>query len=265
MSSNIKLITLSFIGLYLAIRVSSMLMQLPDGCLLNIYTLDSVMLRAIMCCTALIYHLHLQTKEGKNDAIQRCAHKPGFSAIGSITIGTILLQLMMSFALLLLNSIKTALWGPSLQPIVHFSSRSDFLWRGFIEITCMAAILEELLFRGILERLLSKIKPIKLWITPISALLFSVMHANMSNNLFYFAMGCFLSHLYHQTQNIIYPILAHALHNLAALCLIYFSLEETVDLAINSLPIVMRSLLAMGMLLAVYGYLTHKLVSQKTK
>lgn len=252
MRSNIKLLTLltlSSIGLYLGLSST-----LTTDCLHH-SLLGNFMVRIIICCTALRYYLHLQKKEGIPHA--PCAN------VYRLTIGTILTQLIMTLALTLLSSIKEALWHPSIQPILHFSSSMDFLYHGIIEITCLAAILEELLFRGILEKLLSKIIPSRLWITMISALAFSLMHCNMSNNLLYFVMGCFLSHLYHQTKHIIYPIIAHGLHNLCATSIIYLTLDKRLDLAINSLTIVTRTMLAIGSLLAVYGYVTYML--QKTK
>lgn len=262
MRSNIKLLKrlmLSCIGPYLAIQFSNIQMQPTAYHLLHHYPFEHFMLRIILCCITLYYYLHLQKKKGIKDVlVPRANHY-------RLTTGTILVQLIMTFALLLLSSIKETLWQPSVQPILHFSSRIDFLYRGIVEITCMAAILEELLFRGILEKLLNKMISIRLWITLISALTFSVMHGNMSHNLLYFAMGCFLSHLYHQTNHIIYPMMAHGLHNLCATSIIYLKLDESLDLAINSLTIVMRIMLAIGSLLAAYGYITYKLVDPKTK
>lgn len=251
----LKLLTLSCIGFHS--RFSSIVMQLTDCYLLHHRLLGSFILRIIICYTALSYYLRLQKNKGIQHSIQPCA------SVYRLTIGTILAQLMMTFVLTLLSSIQETLWHPSLQPLVHFSSSMDFLYRGIVEITCLAAILEELLFRGILENLLNKITASRLWITIISALAFSLMHCNMSNNLLYFVMGCFLSYLYRQTKHIIYPIIAHGLHNLCATSIIYFTLDKTLNLAINSLAIVTRTMLAIGVLLAVYGYITY--ILPKTK
>lgn len=255
----LKLLTLSSIGLYLIIRLSSMLIQLTNYCLFNHRMLEKFILRIIICCIALIYYLYLQEKKDIQHPIQPSAN--GYR----LTIGTILTQFMMTFALIVLSSIQEALGHPNVQPVLHFSSRIDFLYRGIVEITCLAAILEELLFRGILEKLLSKITPIRPWITMISALTFSLMHCNMSNNLLYFVMGCFLSYLYRQTNYIIYPIIAHGLHNLCATSIMYFTLDKPLDSAINSLTIVTRIMLAIGSLLAIYGYVTYMLIGKNTK
>ncbi|WP_162789980.1 CPBP family intramembrane glutamic endopeptidase [Cardinium endosymbiont of Sogatella furcifera] len=225
---------------------------------LNHATLKHCMVRIIICCIAWRYYLHLQAKQGRKGVTKPCAHRYRWA------IDTILVQLMMTFALILLSSIQKTLGHPSLQPALDFNNSIDFVCRGIVEITCLAAILEELLFRGVLEQLLRKITPSRLWITMISALAFSFMHCNMSNNLLYFVMGCFLSYLYHQTNHIIYPIIAHGLHNLCATSIIYLTLDTRLALTINSLTIVTRTILTIGTLLVVYGYTTY-IIGQKTK
>ncbi|MEF2229088.1 MAG: CPBP family intramembrane glutamic endopeptidase [Candidatus Cardinium sp.] len=224
---------------------------------LNHATLKHCMVRIIICCIAWRYYVHL-AKQGSKGVTEPCAHRY------RLAMDTILAQLTMTFTLILLSSIQETLGHPSLEPALHFNNSIDFVCRGIVGITCLAAILEELLFRGVLEQLLHKITPSRLWITMISALAFSLMHCNMSNNLLYFVMGFFLSYLYHQTNHIIYPIIAHGLHNLCATSIIYFTLDIRLALAINSLTIVTRIILAIGALLVVYGYITYR-VGQKTK
>ncbi|WP_419241347.1 CPBP family intramembrane glutamic endopeptidase [Cardinium endosymbiont of Nabis limbatus] len=235
-------------------------MQQTDYELLNYSRLEPFIVRIIICCITLRYYLHLQAQTGIAPAAQQDTHRPsGYR----LTIGTILAQLIMTFALILLSSIQEALGYPTIQSALHFSHTIDFVYRGIIEITCITAILEELLFRGILEKLLSKITPIRPWITIMSAVAFSLMHCNMSNNLLYFAMGCFLSHLYHQTKQIVYPIMAHGLHNLCATFITYLTLDRRLDLAIGHLTIVTRTMLTIGSFLAVYGCIAYILAGQK--
>ncbi|TSJ80913.1 MAG: CPBP family intramembrane metalloprotease [Candidatus Cardinium sp.] len=291
----------SSIGLYLGMLFCKILIE-PAGCsLLNHSLFEQFIVRIIICCITLRYYLHLEEPKGIQSSAQKCVHRPFSKAICdvefleeaqspaysnllqehkpqnchvaiafrkrssgySLTIGTILAQLMMTFALVLLSSIQAGLGYPTIQPVLHFSSKINFLYRGIIEISGLTAILEELLFRGILEKLLRRIIPARLWITIISALAFSLMHGNMRNNLLYFVMGCFLSYLYHQTKHIIYPIIAHGLHNLCATSIIYLTLDKRLDCLIHDLTIVTRILLAIGLLLAAYGYVT--LIGQKTQ
>ena len=296
---RVQQVMLASIGLYLGMLFCKLLIA-PTGCtVLNHGLFEQFILRIIICCIALRYYLHLQGQKEIQSSAQKCANKPFSKAICDaqfleeaqsprysnvfekhkaqncdlaiafrrqssgykLTIGTILVQLMITFALALLSSIQAGLGYPTLQPGLDFNSTIDFLYRGIIEISGLAAILEELLFRGILEKLLRKIIPAQVWITMISALAFSLMHANMRNNLLYFVMGCFLSYLYHQTKHIIYPIIAHGLHNLCATSIIYFTLDEKLDLSINGLTIATRIILAIGLLVAAYGYVT--LIGQK--
>lgn len=257
MRSKIKLLKglmLFCIGLYIAIKLANIWSTTFP--LVHHYAFEQLMLRIVVCCMVLIYYLHLLRKKTLTNAVPLTNRY-------RLTIGSISVQLMMTFALLLLSSIKDTLWHPSVQPIVYFTSSLDFLCRGIIATVCLAAILEELLFRGILEKLLSWVIPIRLVITLISSLAFSLMHGNMSNNLFYFLMGCFLSHLYHQTKRIIYPIIAHGIHNLCAISIIYFKLDASLDGVINRLPLVTRTVLAIGALLAVYGSLTYMLLDDE--
>ncbi|MGI2257067.1 CPBP family intramembrane glutamic endopeptidase [Candidatus Cardinium hertigii] len=253
----LKRLTLFCIGLYLPIKFFILWIESTHKPLCHHYTLEQFILRIIICCLAFIYYLYLQQNKGIKDDIVPYRYK--------LMIGTVLLQLTMTFGLLLLSSIQEALWYPNVQSIRHFSSRIYFLYHGIIEISCLAAILEELLFRGILEKLLYKIISTRLWITLTSALAFSLMHGNMRNNLLYFVMGCFLSHLYYHTKHIIYPMIAHGLHNLCAISIMYLKLDEPLDLAINSLTIITRIILAIGALLAVYQYVTYRLTQPKTK
>ncbi len=255
----LKLLLLPCIGLYLAIKFLSRLTAQTHCYVLNYCSLGNFMLRIIMACIASMYYLYLDQKNKIGDPRQRSANVYG------LTIGTIGMQLLMTFALILLNNIKEALWDPSAAPALCFSSKIDFLCRGVLEISCLAAILEEVLFRGILEKLVSKVTPVRLWITIISALAFSLMHCNMSNNLLYFIMGCFLSQLHYQTQHIIYPIIAHGLHNLCAAFMMYLTWDKRFNLVINKLPIVIRTMLVVASLLAVYGYIHYMLVNPKTK
>lgn len=261
MKSEIKLLkwlTLSSTGLYLFIKLVTMFMKPTDIYLLNNHRLDHLCLRIIICLIGLTYHAYLRTQKGSTS-------NKIFPNHYKLIIGTILGQCMMTFVLLLISSIQENLWHVTHPSVLDFTSKIDFIYRGIIQITCLAAILEEVLFRGIFEKLLSTITPIRLWITLISALTFTLMHANMSNNLLYFLMGCFLSHLYHQTNYIIYPIIAHGLHNLCATFMVYSSLEGKLVFAINSLTIPTRISLTIALLLAVYRFVNYMIQQPKTK
>jgi len=81
----------------------------------------------------------------------------------------------------------------------------------FIYSAIIPAVVEELLFRGTVCRSLTVYG--KGTAVVISAVLFSLMHANIEQLLYTFIAGLFLGWLYVESKNIIYPILLHFINN----------------------------------------------------
>jgi membrane protease YdiL (CAAX protease family) len=81
----------------------------------------------------------------------------------------------------------------------------------------LAPVVEELLFRHGLQRLISKFNPLLSLI--ITSLLFGVMHGNLLQILFAVLMGFALGLVYEATQNIFYPIAMHVYVNVSG-CII---------------------------------------------
>lgn len=83
-------------------------------------------------------------------------------------------------------------------------------------IICMAlipAICEEIFFRGFLQRLCCDVFKSKHIAIIITAFIFSVLHGDMYNMLPRFILGIILGYIFASSKNILYSILAHALHN----------------------------------------------------
>jgi membrane protease YdiL (CAAX protease family) len=78
-----------------------------------------------------------------------------------------------------------------------------------------APVVEEMLFRGILFPLLKKIGPSS-FAYLMSALLFAVIHINLVTFIPLFFLGLVLAWLVERTDNLLAPITAHAVFNLAA-------------------------------------------------
>ncbi|WP_184891128.1 CPBP family intramembrane glutamic endopeptidase [Candidatus Cardinium hertigii] len=177
-----------------------------------------------------------------------------------LSISTILAQLLVTFSIMLWMSIQEELWHPIVvQPVVYFSNITDFLLSGVLRITCLAAIGEELFFRHILEKCLYAITRRKLLSTIIISLLFTLIHRNIPYSPMYFTLGCFFSYLYQKSGHIVYSIMAHAINNLCVVSIIYLGLNGSIESAIKSLPIIVRSIVAIESLLAAcfcitYGY-----------
>lgn len=82
----------------------------------------------------------------------------------------------------------------------------------FIDVVFVAPILEELIFRGVMLSYLLKHK--SEWAAILfSALLFGLVHISPDQVVWGFLSGIFLGYAYLKSQNILVPILFHALNN----------------------------------------------------
>ncbi len=85
-------------------------------------------------------------------------------------------------------------------------------WGGIICIAILGPILEELLFRGAITKvLLQKYRPTKAIL--ISALAFGIIHVNPIQVVNAFLMGIMLAWLYYRTRSLIPGILLHIFNN----------------------------------------------------
>ena len=97
----------------------------------------------------------------------------------------------------------------------------DSTWVQLIGVVCvLAAINEEILFRGVIANGLLSGNPAKGII--ISALLFALFHMNPAQTLPQFVLGCVFAVGYYKSQSIVVPIFAHFFSNLSALLLSEF-------------------------------------------
>jgi membrane protease YdiL (CAAX protease family) len=88
---------------------------------------------------------------------------------------------------------------------------------GLVAISLMAGIGEEALFRGVIQTALAGRLPVWSAIA-ITAVLFGVVHwATAIYALLAGLIGAYLGLLYHLTDNLLAPIVTHALYDLAAL------------------------------------------------
>jgi membrane protease YdiL (CAAX protease family) len=85
-------------------------------------------------------------------------------------------------------------------------------WLGILCLTLLAPILEELLFRGAIIRLL--LPHYKPWIAIlISGLIFGVIHANPAQTVPAILIGCALGWVYYLTRSVLPCILIHIFNN----------------------------------------------------
>jgi len=87
----------------------------------------------------------------------------------------------------------------------------------FIMIAILPALGEELLFRGIIQKLFSEITGKIVWGIIISALLFSFMHLQFQGFLPRFALGVLFGFFYVWSGSLWLPIVAHFINNAIAI------------------------------------------------
>lgn len=100
---------------------------------------------------------------------------------------------------------------------------------GFLSITIVAPILEELLFRGVIEgHLLNKGWAPK-WAILVSALIFGVIHGNPAQIPFAFLIGLLFGWLYYRTGSVLPGIAGHIINNLYGACTMITSTPEELN------------------------------------
>lgn len=94
-----------------------------------------------------------------------------------------------------------------------FSSMESesYIWT-LIPVVIVGPIIEELLFRGLLIKTISKILP-ESFAVIISAILFGVWHGILVQTVYTAVMGLIIGFVYIKTRSIIYPIIIHIGNN----------------------------------------------------
>lgn len=103
-------------------------------------------------------------------------------------------------------------------------ARMDNLWDYIISVLVIAlvpAIVEEVLFRGGVQNLLSRWFKMPIVAIAITSILFSAVHGSYLGFLSRFALGFVLGWMYYRTGNIWLNILAHFFNNAAAVTQLY--------------------------------------------
>ena len=104
--------------------------------------------------------------------------------------------------------------------ITHFESFGHFVLAFFV-IAILAAIGEELLFRGLLQNVLDRLfknAHIAIW---ISAILFGIVHMQFYGVIPRVLLGVLFGYLYFWSGNLAIPIIAHFINNAFAITVLY--------------------------------------------
>lgn len=92
---------------------------------------------------------------------------------------------------------------------------------------CVApAVIEELVFRGILQNLLNSVTSNKHSAVWIAAILFSLMHLSLYGFLPRVLLGALLGYLYIYSGKFIIPVVAHFINNLLVVLILFYASEQ---------------------------------------
>ena len=128
---------------------------------------------------------------------------------------------------------------------------------GIISICILAPVVEEGVCRGAIERKLLEKDWNPWWAIVISAVLFALMHMNLTQGIIALILGLFLGWVYYRTRNIWLCIFVHALNNTVSTVL-SLTLSDPDALSSFSLPVNLVLLLAGVGLVYLGANLTHK-------
>lgn len=107
--------------------------------------------------------------------------------------------------------------------LFDISSLSDWIMCLLVTVI-IAGISEELMFRGVFQNYLMRCGTSKIASVIMVALLFSVVHFQISEFLPRFAMGIILGYVYVLSNNIWVPVFMHCLNNMFALLAYHFKI-----------------------------------------
>ncbi|MCQ2959317.1 MAG: CPBP family intramembrane metalloprotease [Bacteroidales bacterium] len=89
----------------------------------------------------------------------------------------------------------------------------DLVWTNIFTMAFIPAICEEMFFRGFLQTTAIRALKNRHFAVFTTAAVFSILHGDIFNFIPRMLLGILLGYLFLYTQNIIYPIITHLLHN----------------------------------------------------
>ena len=141
------------------------------------------------------------------------------------------INLKMEIPIRALDELLRSLESTAEEMMVAFTATNSIggLLVNLLMIAVIAAVGEELIFRGLIQRLMTQmIRNAHLAIL-ITALLFSAFHFQFFSFLPRFVLGLILGYLMYYGQSIWYPILAHFVNNAMGVIYYYFNSRGSAD------------------------------------
>ena len=172
------------------------------------------------------------------------------------------INMKMEIPIRALDELLRSLENTAEEMMVAFTATKSIggLLMNMLMIGVIAAVGEELIFRGLLQNLISDlIKNIHLAIL-VTALLFSAFHFQFFSFLPRFFLGVILGYLMYYGQSIWYPILAHFVNNAMGVVYYYFNSRGSADDMLEEIgtstliPVAAVVSLALFLLFAVLWY-----------
>lgn len=99
------------------------------------------------------------------------------------------------------------------EKLSEITEGGSFLGRA-VFICLVGPVIEELLYRGVLFRVLKRFLPY-LWVNLIQAAIFAISHYNPIQAIYTFVLGLILGYVYNKCQTILAPILVHIGFNIS--------------------------------------------------
>jgi membrane protease YdiL (CAAX protease family) len=141
------------------------------------------------------------------------------------------INLKMEIPIRALDQLLRTLESTAEEMMVAFTATDSIggLLVNLLMIGVIAAVGEELIFRGLIQRLMTQMLRNTHLAILITALLFSAFHFQFFSFLPRFALGLILGYLMFYGQSIWYPILAHFVNNAMGVIYYYFNSRGSVD------------------------------------
>lgn len=151
------------------------------------------------------------------------------------TIDTIGMMYFFNYMIGLIGSLLSKIGLPDTSPDLWLNGNVWYDIFTFISVVILAPIFEELIFRGMILRTLSKYN--KVFAIVITSLFFALLHLNITQAVPAFFMSLVLCYMSLKTNSLLVTILAHATNNLLALLSTYFDGNKIILVVIMALVV----------------------------
>ncbi len=128
------------------------------------------------------------------------------------------------------------LYNKTVEGMSNLKGWSQFFMAVFV-IAFFPAVFEEMLFRGVLQNLLTRWTKKPVLAIVIVSLLFSLIHASYYLFIPRFILGYALGLMFYYTKNIWINIIAHFINNLLALSALFYTTANKKTVAINDIDV----------------------------